>query len=412
VKMSARYQTNNPTEDLQLTEFEAPRKASPAPLTPIDCDLRGLDYMPLDVRRLRDSDLVASVSAEGFRCAVLLWCAAWEQVPAASLPSDDRILAQLAGFGRFVAQWQEIKEEALRGFVQCSDGRWYHPVIAEKACQAWEGRQRQRAKANKRWSNRDCHGTGEGMPRHGQNDAAALPSYAKSDAGNAKRNAKPKPQPQPDAAAMPRHNETDAAAYENPCRITENGMQGRVKGKGIVEGVATTAATPACERAREAPLIAEIVPAEIISTPKHEPQPACDLLRRCLDAAGPGLADPAKVWTLTATAPRIALWLKSGADLELDVLPTIARLTAKHREDPIANWSWFDKQIAKSVAMRAAAGAPLAPHDPNPAHHTAGKDHAGLAGSAIPYANGRGSGSLTQAVLRARLRREGLGAPW
>lgn len=164
----------------------------------------------------------------------------------------------------------------------------------------------------------------------------------------------------------------------------------------------STAATPV----REAP-----PPVEKSRSKKPDPQPSDDLLRRCLDAAGPGLADPAKVWTLTVTAPRIGLWLKSGADLELDVLPTIARLTARHRDDPIANWSWFDRQIAKATALRTQAGAtPLAAHDPIPAH-TAGKDHAGMASSALAYGGGRGSGSLTAAVLRARLRREGLGAP-
>ena len=47
----------------------------PSPLTPPDCDLRDFPFMPLDVVRLRDSDLAATESAEAFRSAVLLWCA-------------------------------------------------------------------------------------------------------------------------------------------------------------------------------------------------------------------------------------------------------------------------------------------------------------------------------------------------
>jgi hypothetical protein len=111
------------------------------PLTPPDCDLRAYPTMPLDVRRLRDSMTVES-DAEAFRAAVLLWCASWHEVPAASLPSDDRELAKIAGFGRFVAEWQKVKADALRGFVQCSDGRLYHRVVAQFALIAWESRKR------------------------------------------------------------------------------------------------------------------------------------------------------------------------------------------------------------------------------------------------------------------------------
>jgi hypothetical protein len=80
-------------------------------------------------------------NAEVFRSAVLLWCAAWHQVPAASLPNDDAELARIAGFGRFVTEWKAIKEEALHGFVLCSDGRYYHGVVAEIALESWAKRQ-------------------------------------------------------------------------------------------------------------------------------------------------------------------------------------------------------------------------------------------------------------------------------
>ena len=86
--------------------------------------------MPLDVLRLRDSDLAALSSGDEFKAAVLLWCVAWHQVPAASLPNDDRLLARYSGTG---ALWRKVKAEALRGFVECDDGRLYHATIAEKA---------------------------------------------------------------------------------------------------------------------------------------------------------------------------------------------------------------------------------------------------------------------------------------
>lgn len=100
--------------------------------------------MPLDVVRLRDSETSVLLPATEFRAALLLWCAAWHQVPAASLPTDDRLLAMLAGYGRYRKGWSQAKEGALRGFIECSDGRLYHPVIAEKALEAFSKRKKQR----------------------------------------------------------------------------------------------------------------------------------------------------------------------------------------------------------------------------------------------------------------------------
>lgn len=111
------------------------------PLTTPDVDLRNFAFMPLDVVRLRDSDLVAQASDAAFRAAVLLWCAAWHQVPAGSLPDDERALAHLSGFGRDLRSWRSVRDEALRGFEKCSDDRLYHLVIAEKAIEAWSKKQ-------------------------------------------------------------------------------------------------------------------------------------------------------------------------------------------------------------------------------------------------------------------------------
>jgi hypothetical protein len=112
----------------------------PTPLTPADCNLRDFSFMPLDVSRLRDSDLAGLSTGNEFRSAVLLWCASWHQVPAASLPDDDISLAKLAGFGFVVKEWKKVREGALRGWIKCSDGRLYHPVVSEKANEAWQGR--------------------------------------------------------------------------------------------------------------------------------------------------------------------------------------------------------------------------------------------------------------------------------
>lgn len=99
--------------------------------------------MPLDVVRLRDSDLAALETPDACWAAVLLWCASWHQQPAASLPNDDRVLANLAGFGRVVKEWMKVRDGALRGWELCEDGRLYHPVIAEKAIDAYRGKLQQ-----------------------------------------------------------------------------------------------------------------------------------------------------------------------------------------------------------------------------------------------------------------------------
>ena len=108
-----------------------------APILPPDVDLSDFGYMPLDVRRLRDSRLAATASGDEFRAAVLLWCASWHQVPAASLPDDDVELSQLAGYGRVIKEWKKVREGALHGWIKCRDGRLYYPVVAEKAASAW-----------------------------------------------------------------------------------------------------------------------------------------------------------------------------------------------------------------------------------------------------------------------------------
>ena len=100
--------------------------------------------MPLDVARLRDSDLAANESPEACWAAVQLWAASWHQIPAASIPNDDKWMAKATGYGRGVKDWMRVRVGALRGFVECTDGRLYHVVVAEKAREAWQAKVEQR----------------------------------------------------------------------------------------------------------------------------------------------------------------------------------------------------------------------------------------------------------------------------
>ena len=73
------------------------------PLTQPDCDLRDFPYIPMDAIRLLDSDLYALSTGDEFKAALTLWFKCWAQVPAASLPNDDRVLAHLR-------RWRQVEE--------------------------------------------------------------------------------------------------------------------------------------------------------------------------------------------------------------------------------------------------------------------------------------------------------------
>jgi uncharacterized protein YdaU (DUF1376 family) len=105
------------------------------PLSAVEVDCRDLDCMMLNVERLLSSELYALSTGEEFKAAVSLWCRAWKQVPAGSLPNVERLLASFSGTGK---RWPKVRDMALRGFLLCQDGRLYHKTISEDANRAYE----------------------------------------------------------------------------------------------------------------------------------------------------------------------------------------------------------------------------------------------------------------------------------
>lgn len=106
----------------------------PEPFSPSECDLRDYTWMPLDLTRLFTSESWM-LGTDAQRCAALrLWGASWHQVPAGSLPQNEKMLRILS---ERYDDWSDVKEHALRGWILCSDGRLYHPVVSEKANEAW-----------------------------------------------------------------------------------------------------------------------------------------------------------------------------------------------------------------------------------------------------------------------------------
>jgi hypothetical protein len=126
--------------------------------------------MPLDTARLLDSDLFALATGDEFKAAITLWCKAWQQIPAGSLPNDERVLAHLAGAG---TKWKKVREMALRGFVECADGRLYHPTICQKAIEGWAKKQSFRERSRK--GNEKRWGSHKDVQQRSLKDATAIP---------------------------------------------------------------------------------------------------------------------------------------------------------------------------------------------------------------------------------------------
>lgn len=132
----------------------------PAPMQAPEVDLRGYDHMPLYGDRLFKSETWIEASADGKLAALRLWWQAFaHEAPAGSLPSNDRLLAEYAGYGIAIDAFKAIKAEAMRGFVLCNDDRWYHPMVCEIARVGWKERLRNRKKvADWRERNRNKDG--------------------------------------------------------------------------------------------------------------------------------------------------------------------------------------------------------------------------------------------------------------
>jgi hypothetical protein len=134
----------------------------PPPPVPADADLRGMDFMPLKGDRLFNSETWIEASNEGRVAALRQWWHAFsKEVPAGSLPDNDRLLAVYAGYGEAALKaWRKVRPEATKGWFKCSDGRLYHKFLAELVCEAWDkrldyrGERDAKAERQRRWRER------------------------------------------------------------------------------------------------------------------------------------------------------------------------------------------------------------------------------------------------------------------
>lgn len=159
--------------------------ARPDPLVPAEVDLRGYEFMPLYGDRLFKSETWIGGSPEAKIAALRLWWQAYaHETPAGSLPDSDTLLADYAGYGVALKAWQRVKPQAMRGWVQCSDGRLYHKVVCEIVMTAWaervKAREKGKAGAAKRWgaggSTANATATKPDGPSNGTGNARAIAS--------------------------------------------------------------------------------------------------------------------------------------------------------------------------------------------------------------------------------------------
>lgn len=117
----------------------------PDPLVPAEVDLRGYEFMPFYAERCFGSESWLEASHEARVAMLKLWWRAYgKEKPAASLPDRDTLLREYAGYAEAPRAWLKIRDQALRGFVKCSDGRLYHKVLSVIVVDAWEFRNKQR----------------------------------------------------------------------------------------------------------------------------------------------------------------------------------------------------------------------------------------------------------------------------
>lgn len=111
---------------------------------PVPADMTFADFksMPFEGERAFKSDSWINASPEGKVAMLRLWWGAFRQEPSGSLPDNDRVLAEIAGYGVAIEAWRQIRAEAMRGFRKATDGRLYHMFLCEMLLELWEDKRK------------------------------------------------------------------------------------------------------------------------------------------------------------------------------------------------------------------------------------------------------------------------------
>jgi hypothetical protein len=293
-----------------------------APLISSDVDLRDFDYMPFYGKRLFASETWILCDDAEKVAALRLWWASWHEEPAGSLPDNDRLLADLAGYGVAVKAFQVVRANAMRGWIKCDDGRLYHPIVCEIAEEVW-GNKRKKREDNERDRARKARKRGH------------VPADAKPETKKRPAEAKPVP-PENTAMSGGQDGKSGNLSGGIPAENALKGREGKEKGNNIQSDTTTQ---PYQAPARAIPPTAA---APINFPGKHA---LFEAVRAKVEAI---LNSP----TCTNLG-RIDAWLKAGAVPERDIYPTLDRMKAKWSGSSL---KFFDGGISDAIA---AASAPL-----------------------------------------------------
>jgi hypothetical protein len=309
----------------------------PAPLVPEYCDCRDLDGFMLNVERVMASELVAVSSLAVVGSAFLLWCRAWKQMPAASLPDDERVLAAFSKLT--LPAFKKLRNEVLRGFVKCSDGRLYHKVLAVEAVNAYERKMAFQKRRN--------------------GDAERLRKWRVSSKET------------PDETSIETTSET---------RFVAEG-QGQGQGQGLIKDAAADAGARPVERCSPP------------DTPPAHPPPgrkdpeAVAVVAALNDAIAAAFGEDRRRPYPNATDGVLARrWLDAGADPPLiaDVLTAICRREAQAQRAPPNSLKYFDKAVADALSAR---DAPPTKPSPNGGNYAGRSTPPGYGGATRGYAD-------------------------
>lgn len=305
----------------------------PTPPIPADADLRPLPFMPLHVAKLRDSDLAAECEPEACWYAVLLWCASWHQLPAGSLPDNDTVLCKLIGLGRDLKTWRASREQALRGWYECSDGRLYHDVVAAEVVKAWRGRMEQAHRT-------ECARIKKANQRNGTE--LPTPTFEEFLAGRAPATQLALSQgkldlvPEDTDKRPEGHGDTSPRTSGNVPR--ENPSKGERQGEREREG----------ERLdiQQQPLDSAKPPADV-ATPKVDPFDLTASADRFARLAGIPHTQPGAIAQNVAV---IREWNTDGIDLDTILVPIIERFRLDKPDQRVSTLRFFDQSVRAAVA--------------------------------------------------------------
>ena len=130
--------------------------------------------MRFDVVRLTNSEFVMGASREAVGAAFTLWFSSFHQVPAGTLPDNDRLLQRMSCCTD--REWKRVGKEAMHGWMLCSDGRYHHPVVADVVRESWKKKRHGQKAAQSRWTaNGSAHAHAGAMHMHSRGNAVAMP---------------------------------------------------------------------------------------------------------------------------------------------------------------------------------------------------------------------------------------------